>query len=122
MKIIIDECISTSTKQLLVQNGFEIIHIDEILQFGIEDEAIYEYATQNQITIITHDRRFGRIYFDSSSIPAMVIVLRIVNPHPEATNILLNSALKQIDIRSAQFNHKLILIDTDKIRIRSKPF
>jgi predicted nuclease of predicted toxin-antitoxin system len=121
MKIIIDECISNSTRVLLKNLGFELLSIENILKFGEEDENIYQFATTNNIPIITHDRRFGRIYFESNSNPATVIVLKSIVPHPKETNNLLKSALTQIDITNSQYRNKLIIIDSHKIRIRSKP-
>ncbi len=121
MKLIIDECISFSTRELLRSLDFELLTIDEILSLGVTDEEICKYASEYEIPILTHDRRFGRIYFESEFYPITIIVLKIVDPHPKATNILLEMALKQIDLNSEHFQDKLILIDVNRIRIRSNP-
>lgn len=121
MKLIVDECISNSTRALLIDLHFELLSIENILQFGVEDEDIYQFATENNIPILTHDRRFGRIYFESILNPVTVIVLKSIVPHPKETNKILKSALDQIDLNLDQNKNKLIIIDAHKIRIRSKP-
>ena len=42
MKLIVDECLSRSTNLLLKNVGFEIITINIILNFGVDDEKFYE--------------------------------------------------------------------------------
>ncbi|MHA1911778.1 MAG: DUF5615 family PIN-like protein [Candidatus Kariarchaeaceae archaeon] len=120
MKIIVDECISQPTLMLLKKLEFEILTIRDILEWGVEDEKIYEYATKHNIPIITHDRRFGQIYFESNHSPVTTIILQIVRPHPQNTNIVLELALKMLEINVKDFNEKLIIITKSKIRIRSK--
>ncbi|MCG3219392.1 MAG: DUF5615 family PIN-like protein [Candidatus Heimdallarchaeota archaeon] len=120
MKIIVDECVSKPTSMLLKKLGFETLTIKDILEWGIEDEKIYEYATEQRIPIITHDRRFGQIYFESNHSPVTTIILQIIRPHPQNTNILLETALKVLEMNVKEYNEKLIIITKSKIRIRSK--
>lgn len=59
MKIIIDECIAKSTRACLIDAGFKIINVEDILNSGVEDEKIFEYAKNEDLPIFTHDRGFG---------------------------------------------------------------
>lgn len=120
MKIIVDECISESTKKLLENSGFIILQIDAILGRGIDDEMIYEFASRNHIPLITHDKRFGQIYFETTDNPTTTIILPMVSPHPDATNKLLQRALSSINLNLAYYSDKLIIIAPGKIRIRAK--
>ncbi|MHA2272910.1 MAG: DUF5615 family PIN-like protein [Candidatus Hodarchaeales archaeon] len=120
MQLIVDECISRSTIRLLKELGYDVIEIKLILGRGADDEEIFTYASQKQIPIITHDRRFGEIYFDYLEKSTTTLILRNIRPHPEATNELLESALSQIDLQEEKVKGRLILIDPQKIRIRGK--
>ena len=70
--------------------------------------------------MITHDRRFGQIYFDYVKKPATTIILQVRSPHPEATNTLPRDAFSKLDLTSEEVQGKLILISPNQIRIRQK--
>lgn len=103
MKIIVDECISSSTASLLSSLGFEVITVDEILGHGAEDEKIYEYASARDVSIVTHDRRFGKLHLESQSKPTSVIVVRVISPHPKGTNEILEDALQRINVADEKY-------------------
>ena len=120
MKLIVDECLAESTIALLRTLGLNIVRISSILSWGAEDEEIFTFASTHQIPLITHDRRYGKIYFDTAKESVTTIILRVVSPHPEATNTLLRNAFSEIDLSAEKFQGKLILISTRSIRIRQK--
>ncbi|QEE16600.1 DUF5615 family PIN-like protein [Promethearchaeum syntrophicum] len=120
MKLIVDECLAKSSILVLEKLGIEILTIIDILNFGSEDEKIYEYASLNQIPLITHDRRFGQIYFESYLAPPLTIVLQIVFPYPKGTNELIKKFFLRIGNSFDLFKGKLVIISNKKIRIRSK--
>jgi predicted nuclease of predicted toxin-antitoxin system len=120
MEIIIDECIAQSTRLILAKAELKIINVEDILQAGAEDELIFNHAYLNKTPIITHDRRFGEIYYFSHLEPPTIIILQILSPHPDATNQLLTKFLTQFDLTQTKYFGKLILITKNKIRIRTK--
>ena len=120
MKIIVDECISESTIQLLKNVGFDILRINDILYYGVDDERIFDYTSKNQIPLLTHDKRFGFIYYETLETPSTIIILEVRSPHPKATNNLLEKFFEQIDLMNEDYKGKLIIISVRKIRIRSK--
>jgi len=120
MEIIIDECIAKSTQLILKEAGFEIKNIEEVLEPGVEDEKIFEYAANQKIPIITHDRGFGNLYYFSQLTPHTIIILQVLSPHPKATNDLLLKFLSHFDLTQSKYSGKLILISKNNIRIRSK--
>jgi len=120
MDIIIDECISKSTKLILKQAGLNIVNVEDVLQAGAEDEEIFKYASQNKQPIITHDRRFGEIFHFFQLEPPTIIILQVLSPHPGATNQLLTKFLTQFDLSQSKYYGKLILIAKNNIRIRDK--
>jgi len=120
MKLIVDECLTKSSILVLKKLGYEILTIKDVLYFGIEDEKIYEYASSNQIPIITHDRRFGQIFFDSFLAPPLTIIFQIVSPHPKGTNELIKRFFLKIENLLDLYKGKLVIITEKKIRIRTK--
>lgn len=81
---------------------------------------IYSYASLHRYAIITHDRRFGRIFLESYDKPTTTIVLVVVSPQPEGSNKLLRVALQSNDFEEVKFRDKLVIISVNKIRIRFK--
>ncbi len=120
MRVIVDECLSESTKKILRKNKFIVLEIDEILKSSITDEEIYDYATENSTPLITHDRRFGEIYHNTKEKPPLTIILQVLSPHPEATNQLLHRSLMLRDLKEPRYQGKLVIITTKAIRIRPK--
>jgi len=120
VKLIVDECLAKSSILVLKKLGFEILTINDVLHFGIEDEKIFEYASRTQIPLITHDHRFGQIYFDSFLKPPLTIVLQIVSPHPKGTNKIIKRFFSKIEKSIESYQGKLIIISENKIRIRMK--
>lgn len=120
MDIIIDECIAQSTRLILKQAGLTVINVEDVLHAGVEDEQIFNYASQNKTPIITHDRRFGEIYHFFQLEPPTIIILQVLSPHPKATNQLLTKFLTKFDFSQSKYIGKLILIAKNNIRIRSK--
>ena len=114
MKLIVDECIAKSSILVLKKLEFEILTIKDVLYFGIEDEKIYEYASSTQIPLITHDRRFGQIFFDSFLTPPLTIIFQIVSPHPKGTNELIKRFFSKIENLLDLYKGKLIIITEKK--------
>jgi predicted nuclease of predicted toxin-antitoxin system len=120
MEILIDECIAKSTTLTLEQVGFKVLNVEDVLNPGVEDDTIFKYASKYKIPIITHDRRFGIIYYLSQLEPPTIIILQVLTPHPEATNQLLSKFLTQFDLYKPENYGRLILISKNSIRVRSK--
>ena len=120
MEIIIDECIADSTRLVLKEAGFKIVNVEDILDSGVADEKIFEYAANQKLPIITHDRGFGVLYHFSNIDPPTTLILQVLSPHPEATNKLLSKFLSQVDITKPKNFGKLIIITKSNIRIRKK--
>lgn len=118
LKIIADECLHVFTKDLLIKMGFEVLEVNDILEWGCDDIKIYNYAIDNKLPIITHDRGFGRLFIESDNSP-LTIILQVLSPHPESTNELLSVSFDKINIVDMS-GSQLIIIDKSKIRIRKK--
>jgi predicted nuclease of predicted toxin-antitoxin system len=119
MEIIIDECIAGSTISCLIEAGFKVIKVEEILSSGVDDENIFEFAKSKDLPIFTHDRGFGVLFHFSKGDAPTIIILQVLSPHPEATNKLLKKSLLEIDLALPKYKGKLIIISRNDIRIRS---
>lgn len=58
MELIIDECVARSTRLILKKSGFELINVEDVLNPGIDDEKIVEFASNKQIPIISYLNSF----------------------------------------------------------------
>ena len=85
---------------------------------GCEDEEIFDYANSNNLGIISHDKRFGRLFIENDT-PITIIVIQVISPHPENTNSLISQAMSKIDLDKLP-RSSLVLINKNKIRIRKK--
>jgi len=94
--------------------------VEDTLNSGVDDKIIFQYAVNQKLPIITHDRGFGILYHFSQLKTPAIVILQVLSPHPEATNKLLNKFLSQFDINKPQNYGKLIIISKNNIRIRSK--
>jgi predicted nuclease of predicted toxin-antitoxin system len=119
MKLFVDECLASSSVLVLETLGFEILRVEDILQFQVSDEEILEYSMMNEIPIITHDRRFGFLYVFSTQKPWTTVIVQVQSPHPQATNELIQKSLSQLDLDNESYRGKLIIINPNNIRVRS---
>jgi predicted nuclease of predicted toxin-antitoxin system len=114
IKIIIDNCVSSSAKFFLEQAGYNCKWVGDFLN-DPGDEAIMDLATNEQRVIITLDKDFGELAV-FKGIPHFGII-RIVgfssSRHGEVALSILQNYSKDINAKA------LITVDTVKIRIRS---
>lgn len=94
--------------------------MEDILNPGVEDVKIYEYAINQKIPIITHDRGFGMLYHFSQIKSPTIVILKVLSSHPEATNKLLKKFLSQFDLTQPQNYGKLVIVSENNIRVRLK--
>ena len=79
MKFLVDMALSPKTVQFLIDNGHEAVRVNQVIpkfaDIPIEDEAIFNYAIENNMFIITFDLDFGEILaFTKSSKPSTIII------------------------------------------------
>ena len=63
MKFLCDVHISFKVVNFLIQQGYEVIHVNNILSgYYTKDKAIMEYADQNDLILITKDSDFRNTF------------------------------------------------------------
>lgn len=61
MEFLIDNNISPKVADSLSQNGFGSVHVKNLGMSAATDEDIFEYASENNLTVISADTDFGFI-------------------------------------------------------------
>ena len=87
---LIDENISPQTAQFLRGLGLDVLDVREVGLRGQNDEAVYKYAKDNKLILITFDHEFSYLYLSRRDLAGLV-VLRV---HPQTLENL-HSTLKR---------------------------
>jgi len=119
MKFLIDNNLSPKLSVLISTIGFESLHVKDIGKQNSTDQEIFEFAFENNFIIITADTDFGYLLSRWNKNLPSVILFRFFTYNPQ-TQL---SAIKVItENHSAELiNGSLILIEPEKIRIRTLP-
>lgn len=119
MKFLLDENIPPSLVLLLKKEGHEARHVVEIGYNNTPDFKISSFAAGTNEVILTHDTDFGTILALSGDNRPSVILFRLQVARTADFMNILNKYLPQIE--SALETGALVIIDDNKIRIRSLP-
>ena len=114
-RILIDENVPKRVREWLRKNGFDITNVSETRLKRAKDHTIVQYATENNMVILTLDLDFAQIYHTLKKGTLSVIVIR-ANP-ATAYNILETLIIGHRKINLHQTQNKLIIITKKKIRI-----
>jgi predicted nuclease of predicted toxin-antitoxin system len=114
-RILVDENVPKRVVDWLKKKGFAITNVSETTLKNAKDYAIAEYATENNMTILTLDLDFAQIYHTLKKGTLSVIVIR-ANPATASTILeALVMAYRKINLHQTQ--NKLIMITKKRIRI-----
>lgn len=114
-QILVDENVPRSVFDWLKNKGFAVISVFEANMAGIKDLALAKYASKNNLTILTLDTDFARIYHTLMKGTLTVIIVR-ANP-ATPTNIIETLNVAQSKIKIDQLEGKLAILSKKKIRI-----
>jgi len=73
MTFLIDENFPRSAADILTVAGHEVLFVDDVCEFGADDEEIFRAAQERHAVIVTSDRDFissSSISFDSDFVLA----------------------------------------------------
>lgn len=118
-----DECVHADMILALRQSGFAVRTVRQASLTGTDDEAVFAYATANDLVLLTFDRGFGDIFrFSIAKSPGVIIILISQMTMNEAVETLIpfaNHLIKQMeaDVLDMGLNGKLAIIGKNKIRI-----
>jgi predicted nuclease of predicted toxin-antitoxin system len=114
-RIFVDENVPKSVNEWLKKKGYDVVNVFETNLKGAKDHAIAEYASKRNLTILTLDTDFARIYHRLMKGTFSVIVVR-ANP-ATPSNIIEILNLAQPKIKIDEIKGKLVIISKKKIRI-----
>jgi len=113
-----DECVSNQTVIFLEKLGCNVTKVQDIGLEGKEDEVIFKYAQERNITLVTYDRGFGNIRKYAPSSHNGIIVIKVYNL---ASLKNCHEVLKKLLEKEKRFKGTLFVVNEKKYRKREKP-
>ncbi len=116
MKFLCDVHISYKLTNYLISLGFQAIHINEILdKWETKDNAICNYADENDLVLITKDSDFRNSYFVKKT-PKKLIKINLGNIANQELIIIFSENIKSIQKLNVK-PHFLLEIDKDDLSV-----
>lgn len=116
-KFVTDEDVPRSVANALKDLGYEVKDVRDHGLRGADDEAVYEFAQENQAVLISGDMGFGNIlHFPVGSHFGIVIAHF---PNTVSTGEIARQLVDRFsDLSEGDFRGSLIVIEPGKVRIR----
>ena len=84
MTLLVDNQLPLALARYLATNGWECTHVQDVGLGAAEDMAIWQYAKERGMTIITKDEDFQAFANRQGSIPPQIVWVRLGNCRTEA--------------------------------------
>lgn len=79
MSLLVDNQLPVALARYLSASGWECVHVQDVGLGESSDQAIWEYAKEYRLTIITKDEDFQALANQQDSIPPQVVWVRLGN-------------------------------------------
>src|SRR3989344_5594725 len=113
-----DECVTTDIVSALRQEGLDVTTVKEAGLVGSDDDAVFNFAVEKGLVLLTFDRGFGDIFrFNISKGAGVIIILISRMSREEIVAIIINFILFSKD---RDMSGKLALVGKSKIRISER--
>jgi predicted nuclease of predicted toxin-antitoxin system len=119
MKFLADMGISPRTVDFVREAGYDAVHLHELGQDRLPDEAILSLALRDGYIILTHDLDFSELIAMSGARLPSLITFRLRDMRPTNVNRHWQAILEQHFERLAQ--GVAITVTEQRIRVRSLP-
>jgi len=120
MHFLLDNNLSPKLIELLSEINHQATHVYDIGLSKASDKEIFQYAKDNSMVIISADTDFGYLLSEWNSSQPSIIIARYISLNPEIFIKYLERILQ--DFEEELITGSLIVIQPDKVRIRSLPF
>lgn len=120
MHFLLDNNLSPILIELLSEFNHQATHVYDLGLSRASDKEIFQYAKENSMIIISADTDFGYILSEWNSTKPSIILARYISLTPEIFIKYLERILQ--DFEEELITGSLIVIQPDKVRIRSLPF
>ena len=114
MRFLADENFPVASYRLLLENGWDIIHVG-ITNPSITDDEVIEQSVEEQRVIVTFDSDFGELVFKFGLKPIGVIYFRWIEFTPDEPGKYLLDLLHENSIEIIGY---FTVIDDNQIRQR----
>lgn len=114
LRLLLDENVGRSVVQSLISNGYDAVSAVEI-GFGMPDADILRLALQEKRVLITLDKDFGQMIYQSRAEHCGVVLLRLQKESSENVGSVL---LNFLNSYNGDIIDKFIVVTEDKIRVR----
>ena len=121
MKFLIDNALSPKLADRLINEGFDAIHVRNIGLQHADDRKIFDYALDNNRIIISADTDFGLLLSQwNKEKPSIIIFRKGAERDPLNQGKILKLNLSE-NVKEALHSGSIVIIEQDKLRIKSLP-
>ena len=113
MKFLADENFPITAFRILLESGYDIIHVAFDMP-SIADTDVTEFAIKENRIILTFDGDYGTLIFKFGYRPPGVVYFRLPNITPDEPAHIMMNLVKQ----AYQLEHMHTVVESDKIRQR----
>ena len=119
ISLILDQGLPRRAAPLLVQAGYDCVHVGDLGMAAATDTAIIEVARARAATIVTLDADFAAIAARTSARTPSIVHLRLQHLHVQAATDLLLRVLPQVadDLAAGS----VVSVTSRGIRVRRLP-
>jgi predicted nuclease of predicted toxin-antitoxin system len=119
VKLLVDMNLTPEWVGFLARHGFHAQHWSSVGKAKATDQAILQFAVDNEFVVFTHDLDFGNILAASQARSPSVVQVRTQDPTPEAIGEMVLTVLRQQ--RSELERGALITVEPQRMRVRVLP-
>lgn len=117
MKFLLDENISPKTAEVLRNSGVDVVSALETALKGKPDSEVYEFCKNEKCVLVTFDHEFGFEYLSKKDLLGLIII-RIHPQTMETLHPILMNFFSDIKKGETEVEHRIIVVEKDRIRIR----
>jgi len=119
MKILLDMNLPLVLAEVLIEQGYEVLHWSSIGDVAAPDKVIFEYARDNGYIIFTHDLDFSALLAAAQAHAPSVFQIRTQDVRSKSFQQAMIDALRQFE--SLLMSGALVVIDESRSRARILP-
>ena len=120
MRFLVDNALSPTVADRLRTAGHEVVHVRDRGLAAVPDEAVLALAAAEERVLLSADTDFGTLLARSGAVvPSVILFRRASGRRPEIQASLVLANL--LAIEDALAAGSIVVIDEDRIRVRSLP-